>query len=118
MKQCSFKTCDRDTFCRGWCRAHYNQQWAGKPLTPIKVNKRFAQPTPDTKICTKCMKVKHLDEFYVRTETGKPQSRCKVCMIIDATERQNQMYALRRAVEAATATNTITTDKESTPIES
>lgn len=36
---CWGPNCQRGTYAKGLCRAHYNQNLAGKPLTPIKVRK-------------------------------------------------------------------------------
>ena len=33
-----------------------------------------------TKTCTKCHETKDVGEFYVWKKTGKPESRCKVCV--------------------------------------
>lgn len=89
MKQCAFETCDRDAKSLGLCAGHYGQQHLGKPLTPLKPYQRFAQPTPTTKICTKCLTVKNVADFYVRT-TGRLQSQCKECMIAAAIRRQRE----------------------------
>jgi hypothetical protein len=37
MKVCAFDGCGKDAFCKGLCAAHYQQQRAGKPLTPLQV---------------------------------------------------------------------------------
>ena len=34
---CSFDGCDRGVYGRTLCSAHYQQQWKGKPLVPLKV---------------------------------------------------------------------------------
>lgn len=36
MKICSFPDCDHKHMAKGLCATHYGQQYAGKPLTPIK----------------------------------------------------------------------------------
>ena len=36
MKTCRFDGCDQPLKARGLCSGHYNQQWAGRPLAPIK----------------------------------------------------------------------------------
>lgn len=33
---CSFPECQRVVWCKSLCNTHYAQQYAGKPLTPIK----------------------------------------------------------------------------------
>jgi hypothetical protein len=33
---CSFSGCQRPTWAKGWCSSHYQQQYTGKELTPIK----------------------------------------------------------------------------------
>lgn len=44
---CGFDVCDRPARSLGLCRAHYLQQWKGRPLTPIQERKsaRGAWPT-------------------------------------------------------------------------
>jgi hypothetical protein len=35
-KICSYAPCDREQATKGLCKGHYNQQWLGKELTPIR----------------------------------------------------------------------------------
>lgn len=37
MKQCQFEECNRKVEAKGLCHTHYQQQRAGKPLTPIRL---------------------------------------------------------------------------------
>lgn len=37
MKICQFEGCGKQAICKGLCAAHYQQQRAGKPLTPLQV---------------------------------------------------------------------------------
>ena len=36
MKACAFDGCDRKSYSRELCRAHYQQWYQGRPLTPIR----------------------------------------------------------------------------------
>jgi hypothetical protein len=33
---CDFQDCDRPARCKNLCTGHYNQQWKGVPLTPLR----------------------------------------------------------------------------------
>jgi hypothetical protein len=38
--RCSFVGCTTPAYCRGWCDGHYQQQRAGKQLTPIRKQRK------------------------------------------------------------------------------
>ena len=44
---CSYPPCDRVAVVKGLCRAHYQQQWTGKPLTPIGQRRAVSAGTLD-----------------------------------------------------------------------
>lgn len=33
---CKFEGCEREKYAKGYCHAHYKQQWQGKPLVPAR----------------------------------------------------------------------------------
>lgn len=41
---CAFDPCDRPSYCKGYCKSHYNQHWLGKPLTPIRPYNKSGRP--------------------------------------------------------------------------
>lgn len=98
---CSGPQCTRPIFIQkvGLCKSHYQQHWAGKPLTVLRrLVKR--KPAPAGYLhCTRCDNFKREDQFYMRS-TGKPQQHCKECMIADNRED----VLARRARESAGAT--------------
>lgn len=94
---CAFETCDRDAEVKGMCRAHYNQQHRGRPLTPLGKHNKFVSPVPGKRICTNCERM--LDEaenFYTRTN-GTYQSKCKDC----ARRYQREYQRAKKEQDAA-----------------
>lgn len=93
-KECSFEGCNRPVHVLkdGLCTGHYQQQYAGKELRPLKKKVMLRRPSDDTKICTECMSVKQLSEFYMHTEGG-PFSKCKECMRQLETARRERRKA-------------------------
>ena len=68
---------------------------------------RFSIPELDGKPCTKCGVVKHLDEFALRSDSGKRRGECKACQKVQKAEyhlankeayneRSRQNYAANR----------------------
>lgn len=37
--ECGFEPCHKEAYCKGLCRGHYNQQWLGRPLTPLRIRR-------------------------------------------------------------------------------
>ena len=101
MNECRFEGCTRPVHVKkcGLCRGHYQQQWAGKELTPLLTRHRFTAPA-GYKVCTACLKVKTVDEFYLRPENNKPRSRCKDCLIAEHSEDQRNRLERVKALEA------------------
>lgn len=101
--ECAFKGCTREVGVRksGLCIAHYNQQWAGKELTPLRPYVKRKKAPEGYLHCKNCDSFKKVDDFYTRTN-GVPHHHCKTCMI-----RENREDTIRReAREAAEATET------------
>lgn len=81
--KCSFNGCTKDIFSKGLCIGHYNQQYRGKKLTPLKPH-REALPVEDgKKKCRECKKTKPVSDFYVtgKKARGVPKysTYCKPC---------------------------------------
>lgn len=79
--ECKFEGCGRRTKAKGLCSGHLNQGYAGKELTELKKHTRLAPPAPGMKICTLCLTVKSVEDFYMRTNGKTRQAVCKPCMI-------------------------------------
>lgn len=82
MGMCEGPECDREAKVvtpQPLCSAHYNQQNAGKPLTPIKRKSPRQEADAPQRRCSVCQRIKDTDDFHTRTN-GKPQSECKVCV--------------------------------------
>lgn len=77
QKQCNFDGCDRPHRARGWCMAHYLQEWRGEELRPLSVRSRLTCPLEGHRICTECLTIKPFEEFYHRD--GVPIAKCKRC---------------------------------------
>jgi hypothetical protein len=95
-RPCSFESCGRPGYCKGLCQRHYLQQYAGKPLTPIR--EKLKQP--DFCIvdgCTRKPKSKglcHMHGWRVKThgDPGGPDSwRRKDCQV-DGCTRTHQAH--------------------------
>lgn len=96
MKHCEYQDCERVVRSRGLCASHWRQQHANEPLRPIKVYVRIPNLMDGMKVCTECMRLIPLTEYY-RNSRGGRQSKCKVC-----TKAQQAVYrAQRRAKEVA-----------------
>lgn len=84
---CSLSYCDREALGPAKntkeivCRAHYNQDWAGKEFSPIRVyQKKHMDQTG--RVCTTCDEYKGWDEFYTRSNRQRnKQAECKACMV-------------------------------------
>lgn len=70
--------CGRPTLAHRMCRKHYLRWYKhGDPL--IVGNRWGLDRDAVTKVCTKCNRELPVDDFYKRSETGRPISRCKEC---------------------------------------
>ena len=104
VTKCHLSYCDRESTVMARtakvkvCASHYNQDWAGKPFTPLRVNKHLHRDD-NGRVCTQCEEYKEWSEFYDRSPkgTGK-QQRCKVCMIAAASKRQAERNNERKHV--------------------
>lgn len=106
LTECTFDPCDRNALCGGLCSTHYQQKKNGNELKPIRRFTRIPQPTPDTKVCTECMTVKGLSEFYM-TANGVLRAKCKRCVIKVNNARQQAQKARRSTETPIRDTNTI-----------
>lgn len=52
--KCQFNGCDRDAHTKGWCSAHYQQQYHGKTMTPLHATVR-PRGSPPRIICDEVM---------------------------------------------------------------
>lgn len=91
--KCQFIPCGGDVYVKRdqLCKSHYMQHWYGKPLTEIKVKKRyiyFFDEAKRLKECTKCSEVKSFDEYnYSPTGKANLQARCRTCTRAYAKEQ-------------------------------
>lgn len=82
---CEVNGCTRDALCKAKnarimvCGTHYNQDWAGKPFSPIRTYMRVIK-TNHGKQCSTCELLKPWSEFYYRTGGQSFQNECKTCM--------------------------------------
>ncbi|MFD9918655.1 HNH endonuclease [[Kitasatospora] papulosa] len=80
--ECAFNRCFRkDIRARGLCKAHYQQWYTGKTLTPI-LRDLNALVEHGSKYCSNCWTIKKLSEFHksVNHEGGR-LSQCKPCRL-------------------------------------
>lgn len=81
---CDFEGCHNSAYVtidgyEGWyCRSHWQQDRAGKPLTPLRPIKK-SYINDDVRRCTGCEEIKPMGAFHTRSN-GTSQQRCKVCM--------------------------------------
>lgn len=61
----------------------------------------------ETKICSKCNIEKNIDEFYIRTATGKPDKKCKKCVIEKQIEYDNSDRGRERSKQYCRSANGI-----------
>lgn len=87
-KECSFEGCGRQAKSKGLCDPHRQQQLKGQELRPVRVTRVLARPAPHLKVCTKCDRVKRVDEDFYKRRSGSPLSHCKECMKAAQRERQ------------------------------
>lgn len=76
---CTFDGCDRPQDSFALCRTHYQQQYNGLELKPIRDWNRPEVKTDTHRQCTKCKEVKTIDEFY--QSKGHVKAACKKCTI-------------------------------------
>lgn len=101
MKKCKYEGCGRPVKATGLCRSHYRMALSGQELRPLKTYKRFASPAPGKKVCTRCERVKELDDFYARTGGKGKRSYCKECSIEVAVEGVKELRRKAKEVDNA-----------------
>lgn len=94
---CEFEGCTKTGTVTGThsglllCRGHYQQDWSGRTLRPLRNYKRLHHDE-NGRVCTTCKEYKAWDEFYVVSGTiggiNGRRSMCKVCLRRDWRERQ------------------------------
>lgn len=110
MKHCKYEDnegspCNRPVKARGLCATHYHHELAGKPLRPIKVQKRYPAPAPGRRICTSCERVKDAEEDFYRRANGGVFAECKVCIRAKEAERKAEYQWLRERYGREVTTN-------------
>jgi hypothetical protein len=82
-RQCQFEECGRAVSARGLCIAHYQQQSAGKPLSPLRKKRGNgvyrAMVESGIIECLGCGKNKPMSEYSVVNAAGAPRPYCKPC---------------------------------------
>jgi len=80
--ECSIPDCNKPTFCRGWCSAHYSRwQRHGDPLFTKRQSP--LPPGAEFKTCPRCGFTKPVDEYRTRKGAkagGGPSGYCRECM--------------------------------------
>jgi hypothetical protein len=79
MVLCSFDGCETRAIARGLCRAHYDQQRAGKELHPVKSRKRVPHRICSFEGCGRPYQAKGLcDGHYQQVKAGKELTALRV----------------------------------------
>lgn len=92
-RDCAFEGCGREAKALGWCSAHYNQQYVGQEMRPLK-DYEFRAVSDTHRQCRTCEKVKPNEDFYLRSNKKTYQSECKPCM------RQRNIWNKAKRAEA------------------
>jgi len=71
---CSYEPCEKSAEALGLCMGHYQQQYRGAALTPLRSNQHLRRDDQG-KVCSACRDYKEWDNYY-----GKSRSMCKPCL--------------------------------------
>jgi Autographiviridae endonuclease VII len=88
--RCSISDCEAPVLARGWCSKHYHRWRAnGDPTT---VRSHWGEDrSARMKVCNGCRRELPVENFYKRSETGRPVSRCKDCLQAIRATRSNRV---------------------------
>lgn len=99
---CSVEDCYSPVYVqsRQLCSGHYQQWHRGAPFTPVREKGHIYTGGPE-RMCNECGVVKDIDQFYKRTGSGIPWSKCKECVDIVAWQKRKDAGAKVRPFRAS-----------------